>query len=179
MEITAIRHLPTEWNLKKQLQGRRDIPILPISEKENEQIIENLRFLANQSFDHVLCSTLQRTKQTALYFGFDAHIEPLLNELDFGPFEGRTKTELLTETANKWIDEPLDLVLGESLNHFQDRIIHFLEKYKHSSQILIFGHGSWIRALASYNKYGHINRMNHVTIKNNELHTFEFLTVEV
>ncbi|HCX48206.1 MAG TPA: histidine phosphatase family protein, partial [Bacillus sp. (in: Bacteria)] len=26
MEITLIRHLPTEWNKKHKLQGKRDIP---------------------------------------------------------------------------------------------------------------------------------------------------------
>ena len=32
MQITLIRHLPTEWNKKQKLQGRRDIGISPITE---------------------------------------------------------------------------------------------------------------------------------------------------
>ena len=42
----------------------------------------------------ILASTLKRTQQTAQMYGMNVVIEPLLDELDFGEFEGRPKEEL-------------------------------------------------------------------------------------
>ncbi|RTR35996.1 phosphoglycerate mutase family protein [Robertmurraya yapensis] len=174
MEITLIRHLPTKWNLQAKLQGKRDIPILPISEDVQEKIHHNLQLLEGKSFEHVLSSTLTRTRQTAQVYGFDTKSEPLLDELDFGPFEGRTKEELILQYGRLWSENPRELVLGESLLNLEKRIILFLEKYKEATNILAFGHGSWIRALSSYYQHGHINQMNQVTVLNNECISFEF-----
>lgn len=174
MEITLIRHLPTKWNLQAKLQGKRDIPILPITEGVQEKIHHNLQLLEGKSFEYVLSSTLSRTKQTAQLYGFNPKSEPLLNELDFGPFEGRSKDELILQYSSLWSENPRELVLGESLLNLEKRIILFLEKYNEAANILAFGHGSWIRALSSYYHHGHINQMNQVTVLNNELISFEF-----
>ena len=48
-------------------------------------------------FDLILASTLKRTQQTAQMYGMNVVIEPLLDELDFGEFEGRPKEELIRE----------------------------------------------------------------------------------
>ncbi|MGG0715985.1 phosphoglycerate mutase family protein [Robertmurraya massiliosenegalensis] len=178
MEITVIRHLPTEWNRKQVLQGRKDIPILPLTEKEQTEIAENLQFLKEKSFDLVLCSSLVRTKQTAEYYGQIAIPDPLLDELDFGSFEGRSKEELISQYGELWTEKPAELILGESLSNLETRINLFLNKYSHISQLLVFGHGSWIRALKSYHQYGHINAMNKMTVNNNECISLEFITVE-
>lgn len=174
MEITLIRHLPTEWNIQFKLQGKRDIPILPISEDDQKKIQDNLQLLESNSFEYVLCSTLTRTRQTARLYGFDAQIEPLLDELDFGPFEGCSKEELILEYGSMWIENPRDIKLGESLIDLEKRILLFLDKYKEARHILVFGHGSWIRALTSYYQHGHINQMNQFTLLNNECISFEF-----
>ena len=50
----------------------------------------------------------------------------------------------------KWIENPKELVLGESINNLEERIVTFLTKYKKLTNVLVFGHGSWIRALISY-----------------------------
>ncbi|TKC13800.1 histidine phosphatase family protein [Robertmurraya kyonggiensis] len=174
MEITLIRHLPTEWNLQAKLQGKRDIPILSITEDDKNKIETNLRLLEQKSYEFVLCSTLLRTQQTAQLYGYKALPEPLLDELDFGPFEGRSKEDLIMEYGSLWSENPRELVIGESLLNLEKRIISFLEKYKEATNILAFGHGSWIRALSSYYQYGHINQMNQVTFLNNELVSFKF-----
>lgn len=179
MEITVIRHLPTEWNKNHKLQGYRDIKILPITESDQKEISENLKILKGQTFDYVLCSTLKRTQETAELYGYEPKAEPLLNELDFGPFEGLSKEQLINRYGETWIENPKEITLGESLINLENRIISFLGKYKDSSSLLVFGHGSWIRALKSYYQYGHINNMNKTIVKNNECISLEFLTVEV
>lgn len=179
MEITLIRHLPTSWNEQQLLQGRRDIQLSPLSQKDEKKIDENLQLLKEQQFEHILCSTLTRTKQTANIYGFEPEMDALLDEFDFGPFEGRTKVELFKEYGNDWVHNPLNLVLGESIANLEKRIILFLEKYSKSSSLLVFGHGCWIRALISYHKYGHINNMNRQIFDNNEYISLEFISVGV
>lgn len=169
MQITLIRHLPTEWNKKLWLQGRKDIDVshpTGVIKKEiniNKQNLEKLT-----PFDLVLASTLKRTQQTAHLYEYNAITEKLLDELDFGPFEGGSKKKLIEKYGDSWLKNPRSLVLGESLLDLEKRIVHFLDKYRVYENILVFGHGSWIRAFLSYNKYGNINQMNQITVKNNE-----------
>lgn len=170
MDIAIIRHLPTAWNVQEKLQGQNDIPItLPISEEMHAKIIENKQKLNEMTpFDFVLTSELIRTKQTAKLYGYEnTTVEPLLNELDFGYFEGKSKRDL--EAIPEWKTAPLQVTLGESLLHFQNRIFTFLEKYAHAQSLLIFGHGSWIRGLLSIRETGTIEKMNQLTVCNNEL----------
>lgn len=168
MQLTLIRHLPTEWNKKAWLQGRKDIGLLPITEDVQKGIDDNLKHLkVLEPFDLVLSSTLHRTHQTAQLYGYKCEIEGLLDELDFGPFEGHSKQKLIEEYGNVWVENPKELVLGESIKDLEERIVLFLDKYKMSSNILVFGHGSWIRAMLSYDQYGDINNMNKIIFGNN------------
>ncbi|MEH7113208.1 histidine phosphatase family protein [Neobacillus niacini] len=172
MQITLIRHLPTEWNKKNLLQGRRDISVSQVSEEVIKGIDKNQKILEELSpFDLVLASTLKRTHQTAQLYGYKCETEGLLDELDFGPFEGIPKAKMIDKYGDTWFENPKGLVLGESLKNFEDRIVQFLGKYKEFSNILVFGHGSWIRALLSYAQCGHINNMNKVEVLNNSCHT--------
>lgn len=175
MQVTLIRHLPTEWNVKTWLQGRQDIDILPITDTDRDEINKNLQYLRKLSpIDVVLVSTLKRTHQTAQLYRMEAKIEAFLDELDFGSFEGRPKEELWQEFGQNWLENPRELRLGESLLDLEQRIVNFLRKYKEYNQILVFGHGSWIRAFISYIQYGHINHMNKITVENNECITLTF-----
>lgn len=168
MDIAIIRHLPTAWNSKGYLQGRRDIPVsLPLTDQTTFQIKENnSRLEKMKPFDYVFSSELERTKQTASLYGYRNVVsDPLLNELDFGAFEGKLKTELEKKYADEWLCSPLQIKLGESLLHFQGRIFTFIQKYAHANMILIFGHGSWTRALISIKQIGNIQNMNQIEIK--------------
>ncbi|MEH7378399.1 histidine phosphatase family protein [Neobacillus drentensis] len=168
MQITLIRHLPTEWNKKTWLQGRRDIELSPLTDELYLGIAENAQRLKQLApFELVLASTLKRTHQTAQLYGHVCQAEGLLDELDFGPFEGRPKEELFEKYRELWIHNPKDLVLGESIKNLEDRVVLFIEKYKKLSNILVFGHGSWIRAMISYSQFGDVNHMNKIIVENN------------
>ncbi len=174
MRITLIRHLPTEWNLNTWLQGRRDIEIKEIAQEWEQDIkINKAKLKKLEPFDFVLASTLKRTHQTANLYDYQFETEGLLDELDFGPFEGLPKEELFAKYGDLWRENPRALVLGESLIHFEKRILLFLQKYQGYKSLLIFGHGSWVRGLLSLQLYGDINQMNKMTVRNNQCTTIE------
>ncbi|HHW37848.1 MAG TPA: phosphoglycerate mutase family protein [Bacillales bacterium] len=168
MELLLIRHLPTEWNKSGLLQGSRDIPLLPVTDEDLAKLEANKNVIGSFQANIVVASQLKRTQQTALNYGFPHPlIEPLLNELNFGKYEGFEKEQLLK--VKEWVSDPRSLTLGESLDDFEKRIIRFLTKYDHYTRILVFGHGSWIRALLSLNRVGSIKEMNQIEVHNNEL----------
>lgn len=175
MQITLIRHLPTDWNKNTWLQGRKDISISELTDKDKQQITDNQTVISRlQPIDLVLASSLKRTQQTANMYGYKPEIERLLDELDFGPFEGEPREKLLAMYGEQWIHNPLELVLGESVVNLGNRVSLFLGKYQAAGNLLVFGHGCWIRALLSYFYFGHFNKMNQLTLGNNECTTLEF-----
>ena len=125
-------------------------------------------------FDLILASTLKRTQQTAQMYGMNVVTEPLLDELDFGKFEGRPKEELIKELGERWLEKPKRITLGESIIHLENRIVDFIKKYEGYDNILVFGHGSWIRAFISLVQNGHINGMNRIHVPNNKCITLTF-----
>lgn len=170
MQITLIRHLPTEWNKKNILQGKKDIPLSPLSDGMKREIERNKHFLETMATpDVVLASSLRRARQTARLYGYESKVERLLDELDFGPLEGKSKSCLLQTFGKQWLESPRRLTLGEKLTDFERRIRLFIEKYHHYDHVLVFGHGSWIRGCISLLRYGTIDEMNKLSARNNEL----------
>lgn len=169
MHITLIRHLPTEWNKKTWLQGKRDIEISTVTDENRMKIKQNQELLKKyEPFDLVLASSLKRTHQTAAEYGYKAEAESLLDELDFGSYEGLPKERLIQEHEEVWVENPIQLTLGESVKNLEKRIQLFLKKYEEKDKLLVFGHGSWMRGIVSYFQFGNINHMNKITIENNE-----------
>jgi broad specificity phosphatase PhoE len=177
MQLALIRHLPTEWNQLGLLQGSRDIHLAPLTYIHKKRIKENADMLNEiEPIKKVMTSTLRRTQETANHYGYEHFCtEPLLNELNFGEFEGKKKSLLIDRYKYEWLNNPRELVLGESLVEFEKRIFNFLEKYQNEQNLLVFGHGSWIRGLISINQIGSIQRMNQVEVPNNQLTLLNFI----
>ncbi|WP_449536632.1 histidine phosphatase family protein [Ferdinandcohnia sp. Marseille-Q9671] len=175
MELTLIRHLPTEWNRRGVLQGSRDIPILEPCEADIEDIEKNKTHLEKKGpFSIVVTSSLIRTQQTAHAYGYEQYqIEPLLNELHFGEFEGKEKKRLIESHKEVWYTNPRMIVLGEKVVDLEKRMLLFLQTYSEYDSVLVFGHGSWMRACMSHLEFGTINKMNQIEIKNNQLETIK------
>ncbi len=172
MKLFLIRHLETDYNRQGILQGTQDIPILPPSKLVKKQIAKNKKILARlPSFDNILVSEYQRTQMTAECYGYHGqfNIEKQLNELNFGSYEERTKVELIAEQGEIWLNKPEQLTLGEPLSQLAERVSAFIESYHHKKNILIFGHGSWLRAINAISQEGNIQKMNQISIANNEL----------
>ena len=176
MILVAIRHLRTPWNRGGLLQGRADIPIDPPDSVQRKKIQEIRRKLDRfEPFDLVVSSTLSRTRQTAVAYGFKRPVrEPLLDEFDFGICEGTKKALLAKKLGAAWIKQPHTIKLGESVRNFEQRINKFLRKYRRRNRILLFGHGCWLRALKSIHKVGDVRQMNLTTIRNDQLLILRF-----
>jgi len=164
-----MRHFATAWNEKGLLQGRRNEPILPPSESYASKLKAALYgVISGTRLDVILTSQMIRTQQTAVLMGFPTfQIDPNLDELDFGAFEGANRDALQNEFGEAWINQPRDLILGESLVALEDRINCFLQAVHQHETVLCFGHGAWMRALYSITLHdGDINFMNTVAIPN-------------
>jgi len=170
MLLSLVRHLPTEWNKKQLLQGKKDISILPVTEETKTSIQRNLEKLKKQPpFDIALASTLQRTQQTANLYNIQPEIDGLLDELDFGPFEGNTKAAFIRQVGENWLADPEKSIIRTNILDLERRIKVFLSKYKNYHHVLVFGHGSWIRAMLSYVQFDNLKQMNRLTVENNML----------
>lgn len=173
MELLVIRHLPTKYNKSGLLQGRLNIDIDPPNQKQVLQIAENQRRIRQiGTINSVLCSSLNRTIQTALAYGYSDKYcvcEPLLDELDFGCYEGQPRQKMLDILGDVWWQSPESLVLGEPVLMLQNRIIQLLKKYAQNDRLLLFSHGAWTRALLSYIHTGNIRDMNHIIVDNNHM----------
>lgn len=169
MQLTLIRHLETPYNIKGFLQGRQDIPILTPTTEQLLRIKKNKEQLHKSSeYHHTLVSSLKRTQMTAELYTESYKVEPLLDELNFGIWEGKKKAEMI-KSCPGWLDKPDLLTLGEPLSDLEKRIKGFLLKYDSANKILVFSHGAWSRALISLHRFGNIRSMNTIHLPNNTL----------
>jgi len=173
MKLLVIRHLPTKYNNSGLLQGHLDIDIEPPNQEQLLRIADNQRKIQQIGpVDKVLCSSLNRTAQTALAYGYAKRAcirEPLLNELDFGCYEGLPRQDMWDALGEAWWQSPEYLVLGEPVLALQQRITDLLEKYAQAERLLLFSHGAWTRALLSYSRIGDIRDMNRMMVNNNDM----------
>ena len=86
--LGVIRHGPTEWNRDKKLQGMSDIPL----SAPGRLAVESWRVPKEFQRWRWIASPLVRAQETARLIGGGAAIspEPLLREMSFGQWEGRT-----------------------------------------------------------------------------------------
>ena len=178
MKLILIRHLPTEFNRLRLLQGRRDEPIALPSADVLSQIRENRKILDTMPpFDAVIASSLRRTVMTAKHYGFaDPIRDSLLDELDFGPFEGRPRADLMAEDGNAWLENPYQSLLCEFVRDLESRVRQFVAIYSVRNTVLGFAHGSWIRALLSVLRHGNVADMNRFDVPNNSLTVLEVMS---
>jgi len=83
--------MQTRYNVLSLLQGRLDISILPPDPDQQSIIEKNKNKITQESCTHILVSNLKRTWETADLYVNSYTVEPLLDELDFGEWEGQKK----------------------------------------------------------------------------------------
>ena len=169
IKVYAIRHLQTDWNKKNLLQGSTDIPIIKkINVELNEEVLKLVNLPA-------FSSTLLRTQQTALLYGFsEVKISKYLDEMNFGDFEGKDKYNLQKNKEAKWEDNPFYGSLAIELQELEKRIDSFKNLLRSSNinEAVVFGHGAWIRlAIAKY-KLRNKNLINTFKVENSECNIF-------
>ena len=155
MKIYLTRHGQTDLNRKHLMQGRSD---LPLNETGILQAGEVKRKLEGVSFDAVYASCLRRAVTTAsLIAGCpeeEVRRDARINEVDFGPCEGRKYTQMGFFATLYWMFPELFPVPSgmEDVASMRKRSASFLQdlmKGKEES-VLVVCHGGIIRPLRGY-----------------------------
>jgi broad specificity phosphatase PhoE len=147
MEVWLARHGATEWTRSKQHTGSTDLPLIPDGEDEARAMAPRL---AGIEFGTVMTSPLRRARDTARLAGFpDARVNELLQEVDYGEYEGRTTEEIQRERPG-WELFRDGSPGGESPEQVaarMDRLLLGLADER--GPILLFAHGHCLRALTA------------------------------
>lgn len=178
MAYYLVRHGETSWNKDNRIQGWTDISLSELGLKQAEVLSYVLKDI---TFQAVYSSDLIRSIQTAQAYeqltGQKVILDPLLREIHFGDWEGKTWQEIITEHkdafASGLYDNPDSRThSGESMNMFKMRAsTHFkaiVERHP-SDNVLIFTHGGNIRMILLDLLHQAIDFKNHIPIDNASL----------
>lgn len=150
--LLLARHGETDWNAMKIIQGQQDRPLNSIGFEQRK----NLFFALSQvSLNRIVCSTLQRTIQTATPISIEKNmkleINPALNEVKLGIFEGQHKEEFSDEFSRNcyqaFLNNEVNVALpggGESLVMVDKRVQllvgNVIDTVVSSGHVLVIGH---------------------------------------
>lgn len=148
--LYIMRHGKTDWNEKRKLQGRTDIPLNETGRAMAEKAAEEC---ANINFDVCYCSPLKRAYETAeiVLKGRNIHIIPdgRLVEMGFGKYEGIEEIypgcpiKVMFESPQNYIPDGG----AESFEELYARTGDFLKNIinplmQQEKNVLIVGHGA-------------------------------------
>lgn len=146
--VFGIRHGETAWSLSGQHTGVTDIPLT----ENGRRLAERLRpVLANEVFDLVLVSPLQRARETCEIAGLadEAVIEPDLMEWNYGDYEGLTPAQIHRERPG-WMIFRDGCPGGESPEAIGARVDRVIAKARApEGNVALFAHGHVLRVLAA------------------------------
>lgn len=148
LELWLIRHGETEWSLSGQHTSRTDIPLTARGEQRAQKIRDYLR---GKSFSMVLCSPMQRAKETCRIAGFGdvAQIDDDLKEWDYGVYEGRTTKDIQKEVPG-WSVWTNAIVGGETMDQVAARANRVIARTEaKGGSVALFAHGHILRILAA------------------------------
>ena len=151
--IYILRHGKTDWNKRKKLQGRTDIPLC---DEGRAMAREAAEMYADVHFDVCYSSPLSRARETAEIILKDRNVpiifDDRLIEMSFGKYEGIERSfdipgcpiNILFEHPEEYI-APEDA--GESLDELYKRTGSFLDEVirpleKAGKDVLIVAHGA-------------------------------------
>lgn len=155
-EIIIIRHGETEWNQSGRFQGHSDVPLSEEGRAQAEALGRNL--IVDQ-VDAIYASDLMRAMETAAplaaRFGLKVIADPLLRELNFGAWEGRSFTEVNADspdTMKEFYRDPERAAIPESepFPDFQKRVagrVREIAAAECGKRVVIVSHGASIRIL--------------------------------
>jgi len=146
--VFAIRHGETEWSLGGQHTGTTDIPLTD----KGRPLAERMRpALAREAFALVLCSPMQRSRETCALTGLGdkAVIDADLAEWNYGQYEGLTPKQI-QERRPGWLIFRDGCPGGESPEQVGVRVDRVIERARAAQgDVALFAHGHVLRVLAA------------------------------
>jgi len=99
--VVLVRHGETEWSRDGRHTGRTDVPL---TEQGRDDARRLAAALAPWHFDRVLCSPLERARETCQLAGLGdaAEFRAELLEWDYGDYEGLTSAQI-RERRPSWV----------------------------------------------------------------------------
>ncbi len=153
--IVLVRHGQTPWSRTGRHTGVTDLPLTDVGK---EQALAVAPILSRWQFGLVLSSPRQRALETARLTGFGdrVQVEPSLAEWDYGAYEGLTTQQIVEQRGGPWDlwsdGVPPGETPGESAAEVRQRANAVLgravETLDQNQNVLLFGHGHILRALA-------------------------------
>ena len=148
MNVFAIRHGETAWSLNGRHTGATDLPLTD----NGCRLAKRMRsVLAANTFELVLCSPLQRARQTCELAGLgdQAVIDPDLVEWNYGEYEGLTP-EQIHEAAPGWLIFRDGCPGGEAPEQVGARVDRVIARSRAiGGDTVLFAHGHVLRVFAA------------------------------
>jgi broad specificity phosphatase PhoE len=148
VNLFAIRHGETAWSLSGQHTGTTNIPLT----ESGRRLAERMRpVLAKNAFALVLCSPMQRARETCELAGLGdpAVIDDDLVEWNYGEYEGLTPKQI-HETAPGWLIFRDGCPGGESPEQVGARADRVIARARATEgDVALFAHGHVLRVLAA------------------------------
>lgn len=147
--IGFIRHGCTDWNQQRRAQGHTDIPLCEEGYDQAEKVAVRL---ANEAWDAIYSSDLQRTRQTATVIadkmhGIEIHTDPRLRERYGGQMEGTTEDERVEKWGKRWRERDLGMETAEEISKRGMACLEEIIAEHPDENILIVSHGAFIKQL--------------------------------
>jgi probable phosphoglycerate mutase len=148
VNVLAVRHGETAWSLNGQHTGTTDIPLTDNGRRLAQRM---RRVLEKHTFGLVLCSPLQRARETCELAGLgnNALIDSDLAEWNYGKFEGLTPKQI-QEIAPGWLIFRDGCPGGESPDDVGARVDRVIARARTAdSDVALFAHGHILRVLGA------------------------------
>ena len=152
MKLYIARHGETAWNAENLVCGRTDLPLTERGMEQARLLAENA---VGKGIEVIIASPLLRARQTAQAvsdaIGVPVEIDRRLIELDFGIFEGKSRTD--PSFAYTRTQFPTRYPGGESAFQMAHRVYSCLEDVKQKNAgrtVLLVCHGGVCRMVRSY-----------------------------
>lgn len=155
-ELILIRHGETDWNRELRFQGHVDVPLNATGHEQARRLAERLA-AERLAVDHLVCSDLIRTRQTAtpsLQALFPAlHIDTLtdssLREQSFGIVDGMRVDDIKAGHAEAWsqwlrFEADSGMPGGETTRQFHARVMDAMRRIAQQYQgqkVMVVTHG--------------------------------------
>ena len=147
--LVLVRHGRTEANAQARLQGRIDLPLDEVGERQADAIAA-----AIGTPDLLITSPLLRARQTAERFGVEPLVDERWLEISYGAYEGLPFHEVASETWDQWRGD-VDFCPpgGESLATLGARVVAACEELRHQAAdrtVVVISHVSPMKAAVAW-----------------------------